>query len=121
MNLKTILNKYDTLESELLYNKAKDLFDLISDSEIEDILKLQPEGQILLDLSNKSTEDIKKDKALLNAAIFLFINVLESRNLTEDEYESMTLDDVKTYIDKLITKKDRTLLNIIHNIENIYK
>lgn len=40
MNLKTILSKYDTLESELLYNKAKDLFDLISDSEIEDILKL---------------------------------------------------------------------------------
>lgn len=121
MNLKELLTHYDNLESELLYNKAKQLFDLITDSELENLMRLSPENSILIELSNKSTEAIKKNKNLLQRAIDLFITTIESRNLTEDEFNAMTLDDIKDYINSIIIDKRSILLGVINRIEDLYK
>lgn len=121
MNLQSILERYKTLEAELLYDKAISLFNLITDQEIEEILKKDPEHGILLELSSKHPEEIKQDLNLLNSAIELFITTLESRNLTEDEFEAMTLDDIKEYINKLIVDKRSILLGVINRLEEIYK
>lgn len=120
MNLKEVLNYYNDLESELLFSKAKALFSLVNDSEIEEILK-NNQDNILLRLSNRSEEYIKKDKQLLLEAIDLFTRVIESRNLTEDEFESMTLDDIKEYINKIIVDKRTILLEVINRLEDLYK
>lgn len=121
MNLKDILLKYDKLEADLLYNKAVGLFNLVTDSEVENLLKCESGNNILVNLSNKSMEEIKKNKHLLQDAIDLFIRTIESRNLTEDEFNTMTLDDIKEYINKLINTKKPPLLKIINRLENIYR
>lgn len=121
MNLKDILLKYDKLEADLLYNKAVGLFNLVTDSEVENLLKCESGNNMLVNLSNKSMEEIKKNKHLLQDAIDLFIRTIESRNLTEDEFNTMTLDDIKEYINKLINTKKPPLLKIINRLENIYR
>lgn len=121
MELVDILVQYDKLESELLYEKAVDLFNLITDSELENLLKLAPENNILINLSNKPTEEIKKNKVLLQKAIDLFIKTIESRNLTQDEFDCMTLDEIKEYINNIIVDKRSILLGVINRLEEIYK
>ena len=39
MQLKSILDKYDVVEAQVLYNKAVELLQLISDEELEEIKK----------------------------------------------------------------------------------
>lgn len=121
MDLKNILSKYDKLEADLLYNKAVGLFNLVTDSEIENLLKCAPENNILLNLSNKPVNEIKQDKILLQDAIDLFIRTIESRKLTEDEFNAMTLDDIKEYMNKLITDKRTILLGVVNRLEDIYR
>lgn len=120
MNLKDILSKYDKLEADLLYNKAVELFNLITDAEIEELLKYSQENNILLNLSNKPIEEIKKNVSLLKSAIDLFIRTIESRHLTEDEFDSMTLDDIKDYLVKLVNNKRPILLKVINKLEDVY-
>lgn len=121
MDLISILSQYDKLESELLYNKAVDLFNLITDSELEELLKSSPENNTLLKLGNKPTEEIKRNKELLKDAIDLFIRTIESRNLTQDEFDCMTLDEIKEYINNIIVDKRSILLGVINRLEEIYK
>lgn len=77
MDLLNILTQYDRLEAELLYNKAIDLFNLITNQELEEY----SENSIILELNSKSTERIKEDKQLLKDAIDLFSNIIKSRKL----------------------------------------
>lgn len=121
MNLINVLTRYDKLESELLYNKAVDLFNLITDSELEELLKSSPENSTLLKLGNKPTDEIKRNKKLLKDAVDLFINTIESRNLTQEEFDSMALDEIKNYIFNTITDKRSVLLGVINRLEDIYK
>lgn len=121
MDLINVLTQYDKLESELLYNKAVDLFNLITDSELEELLKSSPENSTLLKLGNKPTDEIKRNKKLLKDAIDLFISTIESRNLTQEEFDSMTLDEIKNYIFNTITDKRSVLLGVINRLEDIYK
>jgi hypothetical protein len=121
MDLINVLTQYDKLESELLYNKAVDLFNLITDSELEELLKSSPENSTLLKLGNKPTDEIKRNKELLKDAIDLFISTIESRNLTQEEFDSMTLDEIKNYISNTITDKTSVLLGVINRLEDIYK
>lgn len=121
MDLLSVLSQYDKLESELLYNKAVDLCNLITDSELENLLKYSPENTIILKLGNKPTEEIKRNKKLLKDAIDLFIKTIESRNLTQEEFDSMTLDELKEYINNIITDKRSILLGVINRLEEIYK
>lgn len=121
MDLINVLTQYDKLESELLYNKAVDLFNLITDSELEELLKSSPENSTLLKLGNKPTDEIKRNKKLLKDAIDLFISTIESRNLTQEEFDSMTLDEIKNYIFNTVTDKRSVLLGVINRLEDIYK
>lgn len=121
MDLINVLTQYDKLESELLYNKAVDLFNLITDSELEELLKSSPENSTLLKLGNKPTDEIKRNKELLKDAIDLFISTIESRNLTQEEFDSMTLDEIKNYISNTITDKTSVLLGVINRLEDIYR
>lgn len=121
MDLINVLTQYDKLESELLYNKAVDLFNLITDSELEELLKSSPENSTLLKLGNKPTDEIKRNKELLKDAIDLFIGTIESRNLTQEEFDSMTLDEIKNYISNTIADKRSVLLGVINRLEDIYK
>ena len=121
MDLINVLAQYDKLESELLYNKAVDLFNLITDSELEELLKSSPENSTLLKLGNKPTDEIKRNKELLKDAIDLFIRTIESRNLTQDEFDCMTLDEIKEYINNTIVDKRSILLGVINRLEEIYK
>lgn len=121
MDLINVLTQYDQLESDLLYNKAVDLFSLITDSELEGLLKSSPENNILIRLGNKPTEEIKRNKDLLKDAIDLFIRTIESRKLTQDEFDSMTLDEIKEYINSIIVDKRSILLGVINRLEDIYK
>lgn len=121
MDLINVLTQYDKLESELLYNKAVDLFNLITDSELEELLKSSPENSTLLKLGNKPTDEIKRNKELLKDAIDLFISTIESRNLTQEEFDSMTLDEIKNYISNTITDKRSVLLGVINRLEDIYR
>ena len=121
MDLINVLTQYDQLESDLLYNKAVDLFSLITDSELEELLKTSPENNILIRLSNKPTEEIKRNKDLLKDAVDLFIRTIESRNLTQDEFDSMTLDEIKEYINSIIVDKRSILLGVINRLEENYK
>lgn len=121
MDLINVLTQYDQLESELLYNKAVDLFSLITDAELEGLLKSSPENNILIELGNKPTEEIKRNKDLLKDAIDLFIRTIESRNLTQDEFDCMTLDEIKDYINNIIVDKRSILLGVINRLEEIYK
>lgn len=121
MDLINVLAQYDKLESELLYNKAVDLFNLITDSELEELLKSSPENSTLLKLGNKPTDEIKRNKELLKDAIDLFISTIESRNLTQEEFDSMTLDEIKEYINNTIVDKRSILLGVINRLEEIYK
>lgn len=77
MDLLNILTQYDRLEAELLYNKTIDLFNLITNQELEEY----SENSIILELNSKSTERIKEDKQLLKDAIDLFSNIIKSRKL----------------------------------------
>ena len=77
MDLLNILTQYDRLETELLYNKTIDLFNLITNQELEEY----SENSIILELNSKSTERIKEDKQLLKDAIDLFSNIIKSRKL----------------------------------------
>lgn len=121
MDLKNILSKYEKLEADLLYDKAVGLFNLVTDSEVENLLKCAPENNILLNLSNKPVNEIKQNKTLLQDAIDLFIRTIESRKLTEDEFNAMTLDDIKDYINKLIDSKKPILLKVINKLEDNYR
>ena len=51
-------------------------------------------------------------------AIDIFIEIIESRNLSKDEFDAMTLDDIKNYLNEIISSKVPCLLRIINELEN---
>lgn len=57
----------------------------------------------------------------MKKAIDIFIQTIESRNLCQDEFEAMTLDEIKDYINSLIIDKRSILLGVINRLEDIYQ
>lgn len=117
-DLKVILEKFDALEVQLLYNKAVEILKLITDEELERIFA--EHTALFAKITNVGIipEDLMKDRETIKEAIEVFIETLESRNLSNDEFEAMTLDDVKDYINSIIISKSPMLLRIINEIEN---
>nr|DAM86945.1 MAG TPA: hypothetical protein [Caudoviricetes sp.] len=117
-DLKVILEKFDALEAQLLYNKAVEILKLITDEELERIFA--EHTALFAKITNVGIipEDLMKDRETIKEAIEVFIETLESRNLSNDEFEAMTLDDVKDYINSIIISKSPMLLRIINEIEN---
>lgn len=117
MQLKEVLNKYDAIEAQMLYDKAVEILSLISNEELEDILRNH--AVLFSKISSLPHEQLLSDKETIRKAIDIFIQTIESRNLTKDEFDAMTLDDVKDYIDSIITIKSPSLLRLINEIEEI--
>jgi hypothetical protein len=117
MQLKEVLDKYDAIEAQMLYDKAVEILSLISNEELEDILRNH--AVLFSKISSLPHEQLLSDKETIRKAIDIFIQTIESRNLTKDEFDAMTLDDVKDYIDSIITIKSPSLLRLINEIEEI--
>lgn len=117
MQLKEVLDKYDAIEAQMLYDKAVEILSLISNEELEDILRNH--AVLFSKISSLPHEQLLSDKETIRKAINIFIQTIESRNLTKDEFDAMTLDDVKDYIDSIITIKSPSLLRLINEIEEI--
>lgn len=117
MQLKEVLDKYDAIETQMLYDKAVEILSLISNEELEDILRNH--AVLFSKISSLPHEQLLSDKETIRKAIDIFIQTIESRNLTKDEFDAMTLDDVKDYIDSIITIKSPSLLRLINEIEEI--
>ena len=63
-------------------------------------------------------EQLLRDKQSIKDAIDVFIETIESRNLTKDEFDAMTLDDIKDYMNSIITTKLPSLHRIINELED---
>lgn len=118
MQLKDILNKYDIVEAQVLYNKAVELLELISNEELEEIFTKYPALFSKLTNVNLTHEQLLRDKQAIRDAVDIFIQTIESRNLTKDEFDAMTLDDVKDYMNSIINEKKPCLLRFINELEN---
>lgn len=92
-----INKKYEEAEVTLLYNKAVDLLDLLNDEEYEQLITENPQTFILASHPERG-EYYLQDKKNLVAIIDIITNFIVTRGLTKDEYEVMTLDEIKSYI-----------------------
>lgn len=121
MQLKSILDKYDVIEAQVLYNKAVELLQLISDEELEELEEIFTKYPALFSkITNVhlTHEQLLRDKQAIKDAIDVFIETIESRNLSKDEFDAMTLDDIKDYLDSIITSKIPSPHRIINELED---
>lgn len=117
MKLQEILSKYDSMEAQMLYNKAVEILGLITDEELSDIMLNN--SYLFSKISGMTHEQLLNDKESIEKAIDIFIETIESRNLCQDEFEAMTLDEIKDYISSIITSKSPMLLRLINEIEEV--
>lgn len=115
MQLKAILDKYDVVEAQVLYNKAVELLQLISDEELEEIFTKYPALFSKITNVHLTHEQLLRDKQAIKDAIDVFIETIESRNLSKDEFDAMTLDDIKDYLDSIITSKIPSFTELLMN------
>lgn len=118
MQLKSILDKYDVIEAQVLYNKAVELLQLISNEELEEIFTKHPALFSKITNVHLTHEQLLREKQAIANAIDIFIETIESRNLTKDEFDAMTLDDIKDYMNSIIKSKAPCLLRIINELED---
>lgn len=117
--LNNILEEYERQEAQLLYNKASEILSLITDEEYEQIIANNKE--LFMGLSGVHVEgnEIIFSNTSMREAIDIFVNIIKNRKLTKDEFDAMTIDDIKEYIcSKLKDKGNPVLLDIIHAIES---
>ena len=103
--LESILLKYDQEVSKLLYFKAVDLMNLISDIELYKLYQDFPE-QFAEVSKMKSIEDVQKIKDTVYEVIEILTNYLNNRGLTEEEFEDMDKQEFIDYIGNVLWEKD---------------
>lgn len=103
--LESILLKYDQEVSKLLYYKAVDLMNLISDIELYKLYQDFPE-QFAEVSKMKSIEDVMKIKDTVYEVIEILTNYLNNRGLTEEEFEEMDKQEFIDYIGNVLWEKD---------------
>lgn len=103
--LESILLKYDQEVSKLLYYKAVDLMNLISDIELYKLYQDFPE-QFAEVSKMKSIEDVQKIKDTVYEVIEILTNYLDNRGLTEEEFEEMDKQEFIDYIGNVLWEKD---------------
>lgn len=103
--LESILLKYDQEVSKLLYFKAVDLMNLISDIELYKLYQEFPE-QFAEVSKMKSIEDVQKIKDTVYEVIEILTNYLNNRGLTEEEFEEMDKQEFIDYIGNVLWEKD---------------
>ena len=89
MQLKSILDKYDVIEAQVLYNKAVELLQLISDEELEEIFTKYPALFSKITNVHLTHEQLLRDKQA-----------------------------IKDYLDSIITSKIPSLHRIINELED---
>ena len=94
-----ILLKYQKLEAKLKYEEAQELLSLISDDELYELFMKYPE--VFQNVSAIKIETAYKNIKDIEDAINIFINHINSRNLTREEYDAMTKDDILDYFGNL--------------------
>ena len=103
--LESILLKYDQEVSKLLYYKAVDLMNLISDIELYKLYQDFPE-QFAEVSKMKSIEDVMEIKDTVYEVIEILTNYLNNRGLTEEEFEEMDKQEFIDYIGNVLWEKD---------------
>lgn len=103
--LESILLKYDQEVSKLLYFKAVDLMNLISDIELYKLYQDFPE-QFAEVSKMKSIEDVQKIKDTVYEVIKILTDYLNNRGLTEEEFEEMDKQEFIDYIGNVLWEKD---------------
>lgn len=103
--LESILLKYDQEVSKLLYYKAVDLMNLISDIELYKLYQDFPE-QFAEVSKMKSIEDVQKIKDTVCEVIKILTDYLNNRGLTEEEFEDMDKQEFIDYIGNVLWEKD---------------
>ena len=76
MQLKAILDKYDVVEAQVLYNKAVELLQLISDEELEEIFTKYPALFSKITNVNLTHEQLLRDNHAIIDAIDVFIETI---------------------------------------------
>lgn len=116
--MKKLLQTYELKEANLKYEKAQKLLELITDEEFEEIILNN--SQTFAEITNisKDEDKVKYIKSIENA-IDLFIECIESRGLTQDEYDAMTADDIIDYIRSLFDKDTISLYYVIQQLESL--
>ena len=66
---------------------------------------------IKIETAYKNIKDIED-------AINIFINHINSRNLTREEYDAMTKDDILDYFGNLFKETNADILDTINELEN---
>ena len=103
--LESILLKYDQEVSKLLYFKAVDLMNLISDIELYKLYQEFPE-QFAEVSKMKSIEDVMEIKDTVYEVIKILTDYLNNRGLTEEEFEEMDKQEFIDYIGNVLWEKD---------------
>lgn len=112
-----ILLKYQKLEAKLKYEEAQELLSLISDDELYELFMKYPE--VFQNVSDIKIETAYKNIKDIEDAINIFINHINSRNLTREEYDAMTKDDILDYFGNLFKKTNADILDTINGLENL--
>lgn len=115
--VENILAKYEILEAQVLYAKAQELLELITDEEYEQIL--QKYNKLFSKLSCVSNgREIILSKDAMREAIRIFVRTIKERRLSKDEFDIMTIDDIKEYICKIVKDKSNpALFDVIRTLE----
>ena len=113
-NLEERFSQYKKDSAQLLYDLASDLLSQVSD---DDVLQLYKDNKVFMKISTMSNEDLLNNVDILKESINILINYLETRPLTKEEFEEMTIDEIFQYISDLIEDKELTLFDIIKYLE----
>lgn len=115
--MKKLLQEFELQEANLKYEKAKKLLELITDEEFEQIVSDYPEVFANITCILKDEDKVKYIKSI-EQAIDIFIECIESRGLSKDEYDVMTADDIIDYLRNIFDKDMINLYPIIQHLEN---
>lgn len=100
-----INKQYEEKEVKLLYDKAVALMNLLSDEEYEQVITDNADIFKLASHPEKG-EFYLQDKENLNCIIEIFSDYINGKGLSKDEFNVMTLDEIKEYITDVVGNID---------------
>lgn len=117
-----INKEYGKKEIELLYSKAVALMNLLNDEEYEEVITSHTDVFAIASHPEKG-EFYLQDRENLISIIDIFSEYINAKGLSKDEFNVMTLDEIKEYITDIVGNIDifdpETLFQIIKNLEQV--
>lgn len=108
------LAEADNLLVEALYKKAVLLLEHITDEELTTLFAKYPE--LFISITGPEQVEYLHDINTLEEVIELFLETIEDREVSEDEFEAMTMDEIKDILCANLTDKNETLFNLLKEI-----